>query len=82
LDDLPDGRLKVVLSSCRQISQRKLSLEPLRVLYPSNKAEFVNIVEELSYGAFLSIQKKRIIFFLLVSTGDGSTAHFLWGSEQ
>ncbi|MBT2682243.1 sigma factor-like helix-turn-helix DNA-binding protein [Bacillus sp. ISL-37] len=52
LDDLPDGRLKAFLSSCRQISQQRLSLDPLRSLYLSNKAEFINIVEELSLRGF------------------------------
>jgi RNA polymerase sigma factor (sigma-70 family) len=52
LDDLPDGRLKAFLSSCRQISQQRLSLDTLRSLYLSNKAEFINIVEELSLRGF------------------------------
>lgn len=52
LDDLPEGRLKGFLSMCQQISQKQLSLDPLRALYVSNKVEFINIVEELSLRGF------------------------------
>lgn len=79
LDDLPDGRLKAFLSSCRQISEQRLSLDPLRSLYLSNKAEFINIVEELSLRGFsFHTEKPNNI----LPAGVIATDVVLWASEN